>query len=140
MALARHNKHRQMRISHLPIRVMLVDDHPFIRDGLRTIFEVYDDVIVVGEAANGQQAVKLCNEVEPDVILMDLSMPVMDGIEATQIIKDQHSDVDVIVLTADTHANRIERALQAGASCFLFKDSSIDQVVEIVRQCGHQHT
>lgn len=102
-----------------PTRVLIADDRPRSRDGLKVLLATWPEVEVVGEAANGQEAVRLVEECRPEVVLMDAIMPVMDGLEATGIIKDRWPEVKVIVLTI--HASCRLDALAAGADAFLIK-------------------
>lgn len=103
------------------IRVIVADDHPLVRAGLLGMLRA-DDIEIVGSAENGQQAIDLVNELEPDVVLMDLIMPVADGVTATRAIKESHPDVRVIVLTTAQDPARVNEALAAGANGYLLKD------------------
>ena len=116
-----------------PIRVMLVDDHPMVRQGLATMLTVFDDMQLVGEAESGQAAIQLCRQVLPDVILMDLVMPGMDGVAATRAIRQQHPQVQVLALTSFKEAQRIKTVLEAGAIGYLLKDVSADDLVRAIR-------
>lgn len=104
-----------------PIRILLADDHPVVRDGLVAILSTQPDFEVVGEAGNGRSAVQLVQELKPDLILLDLEMPEMDGVETLQILRANNSDVRVIVFTAFDTDERILTAVQAGAQGYLLK-------------------
>jgi DNA-binding NarL/FixJ family response regulator len=116
------------------IRVLLVDDHAVVRRGLRGFFELLDDIEIVGEAGDGREAVTLVEALEPDVVLMDLLMPVMDGIAATGEIKQRFPDVEVVALTSFIEEERVTAALEAGASGYLLKDADADDVAVAVRR------
>jgi DNA-binding NarL/FixJ family response regulator len=115
------------------IRVLLAEDHGLVRAGLERLLATVDDIDVVGGAANGHEAVELAAQTNPDVILMDLSMPGMDGIEATRKIVAAHDDVQVVVLTSLTDRERILGALDAGAIGYLLKDAEPDDLIEGIR-------
>ena len=115
------------------IRVILADDHAVVRDGLRVLLEAQSDVEVVGAAANGRQAVRLVGELRPDVVVMDIAMPELNGIEATQQIHDALPATQVLVLSMHSTTEHIFRALQAGARGYLLKDSAGAEVVDAVR-------
>lgn len=116
-----------------PIRLMIVDDHTMVRRGLGTILKVFDDLQLVGEAENGEAAIKLAAEVLPDVILMDMSLPGMDGAKATRTIRKEYPQIQVIVLTSFKDGNLIKQALEAGAIGYLLKDVSADDLVQAIR-------
>lgn len=115
------------------IKVLIVDDHLVVRQGLRTFLELNDDILVVGEAGDGATAVKMVRTLEPDVVLMDLVMPQMDGITATRQIKTSDAHAKVIALTSFTEDDKVFPAIQAGASSYLLKDVSPDNLVEAIR-------
>jgi NarL family two-component system response regulator LiaR len=116
-----------------PIRVMLVDDHTMVRKGLATFLNVFDDLQLVGEAQNGADAIKLCNEVLPDVILMDMVMPDMDGGTATNLIRQAFPKIQIMVLTSFKEGELIKKALDAGAIGYLLKDVSADDLARAIR-------
>jgi NarL family two-component system response regulator LiaR len=116
-----------------PIRVMLVDDHTMVRRGLATFLKVFDDFKLVGEAENGADAILLCAEVLPDVILMDMVMPEMDGATATRIIRQKFPHVQVIALTSFKEGALIKNALEAGAIGYVLKDISADDLARAIR-------
>ena len=116
-----------------PIRVMLVDDHSMVRHGLMTFLKVYDDLVFAGEAENGEAAIKVCAKVLPDVILMDMVMPVMDGAKATRLIRQQFPHVQVIALTSFKQGDLIKKALEAGAIGYLLKDVSAAELGRAIR-------
>ena len=122
-----------MTISSKPIRVMLVDDHAMVRKGLATFLKVFDELKLVGEAENGEAAIKLCGEIMPDVVLMDMVMPEMDGAAATRIIREKYPQVQVIALTSFKEGELIKTALEAGAIAYLLKDVSADDLVRAIR-------
>jgi DNA-binding NarL/FixJ family response regulator len=115
------------------IRVGVADDHGVIRDGLAGVIAAQPDMEVVGTAANGAEAVAMCSSASPDVVLMDLEMPVMDGIEATRAILDQAPGTVVLVLTSFSDRRRIVGALAVGAVGYLLKDASAEDVVRGIR-------
>ena len=100
-------------ISSQPIRVMLVDDHTMVRRGLATFLEVFDDLELAGEAANGDEAIELCARLLPDVVLMDLAMPDVAGVKAKRVIRQRCTEVQVIALTSFKEAELVQHALQA---------------------------
>ncbi len=105
-------------------RVMLIDDHAMVRQGLRTFLDLQDDIIVVGEAKDGVEALQVVQELEPDVVLMDLVMPRMDGIETVRRMKALHPHIQIIVLTSFGDDQKVFAAIRAGATGFLLKDIS----------------
>jgi DNA-binding NarL/FixJ family response regulator len=115
------------------IRVVVVDDHAVVRDGLAQLLAASSDIELAGTAANGEDAVRVTLEQEPDVVLMDLSMPGIDGIEATRRVKERLSRTNVLVLTSYSDKERVLAALDAGATGYLLKDAEPDEIVEAVR-------
>ncbi|MDY6877120.1 MAG: response regulator transcription factor [Chloroflexota bacterium] len=115
------------------IRVMIVDDHDMVRRGLAAFLRAKPDLELVGEASNGEEALRACARIEPDVILMDLVMPEMDGTIATRIIRERWPQVQVIALTSFQDKKLVQGALQAGAISYLLKNVSIDDLAEAVR-------
>jgi DNA-binding NarL/FixJ family response regulator len=112
---------------------MLVDDHAMVRRGLRGFLELLDDIEIVGEASNGREALERAREVQPDVILMDLVMPELDGIGAIGAIKAEMDDVEVVALTSFVEEAKVTAALEAGASGFILKDAEADDVAAAIR-------
>jgi len=121
-----------MKPSH-SIRVMLVDDHTMVRRGLATFLQVYEDLQLVGEAAGGEQAIQVCADTSPDVILMDMVMPDIDGVTATRVIRQRFSTVQVIALTSFKEEELVQNALQAGAIGYLLKDVSAEKLAQAIR-------
>ena len=113
-----------------PTRVLIADDSAHARDGLRALLATWPEIAVVGEAANGQDAVRLVAEYRPDIVLMDLHMPVLDGVQATQLIKQQWPAVTVVVLTM--YAVEQSAALAAGADAFLIKGSAPERLLSAI--------
>jgi NarL family two-component system response regulator LiaR len=116
-----------------PIRVMLVDDHAVVRSGLSAFLLVCDDMELIGEANSGDEAIHLCKRLQPDVILMDLVMPGMDGAAATRIIREQWPSIQVLALTSFKEKELVESALQAGAIGYLLKNVSADDLAKAIR-------
>lgn len=116
-----------------PIRVLLVDDHPMVRRGLATFLKIFDDFELAGEAADGNEALARCAQVNPDVVLMDLVMPEMDGATATRAIRQQFPDVQVLALTSFKDVQLVQNVLQAGAIGYLLKDVSADELAQAIR-------
>ncbi|MDT7783854.1 MAG: hypothetical protein QOF58_2273 [Pseudonocardiales bacterium] len=121
------------------IRVLLADDHKLVRAGLAALLDSTDDLSVVGEAENGRRAVELAAELLPDVILMDLSMPVMDGVEATREVIRGRPESIVVVLTSFSDQTRVSDALRAGAVGYLLKDSDPRDLLAAVRSAAEGH-
>ena len=115
------------------IKLILVDDHPMIRHGIKTMLLTFDDIRVIGEAGNGSDALALCEETEPDVMLMDVVMPGMDGLETTRAILARYPQVKIIVLTTFPEKDLVQRALEAGAFGYLLKDTPIDTLGGAIR-------
>jgi len=116
-----------------PIRVMLVDDHAMVRRGLATFLRVFDDLLLVGEAESGEAAIQLCAEVTPDVILMDMVLPGMDGAATTRVIRQQFPRTQVLALTSFKEEELVKNALDAGAIGYLLKDVSADELARAIR-------
>jgi NarL family two-component system response regulator LiaR len=116
-----------------PIRVMVVDDHNMVRRGLVAYLEEEPDLELVGEAADGEEAVQLCEQLLPDVILMDLIMPELGGVDATRSIRKRWPQVQVIALTSFQEKELVQEALQAGAISYLLKNVSGDDLVDAIR-------
>lgn len=116
-----------------PIQVLLVDDHTMVRRGLATFLRVFDDLQLAGEAANGAEAIEQCASIHPDVVLMDMVMPEMDGIAATRAIRSRFPSVQVIALTSFKEQELVHEALQAGAIGYLLKDVSADELAQAIR-------
>jgi DNA-binding NarL/FixJ family response regulator len=119
-------------VTDTPIRVLLADDHQLVRTGFRVILEIEDDIDVVGEASDGRQAVDLARQLRPDVILMDVEMPGVDGLTATRAITAEDGP-SVLILTTFDHDDYLFAALQAGASGFLLKNGTPEALTEAVR-------
>lgn len=118
----------------IEIKVLLADDHTLIRDGIRRILSLEPGFQVVGEAASGQEAVRLAGELSPDVILMDINMPGMNGIEASRQIKRDYADIEIIALTIHDDEEYICELVRAGVSAYLLKDVSADKLIFTIRQ------
>ena len=116
-----------------PIRVLLVDDHMVVRSGLGAFLLVFDDMLFVGEASNGKEAVEACANLQPDVVLMDVMMPVMDGISATQEIRERWPRIQVLALTSFKEDDLVQRMLRAGAIGYLMKNITADQLASAIR-------
>ena len=119
-----------------PITILLVDDHKVVRQGVRAFLEIQDDLSVVGEADSGKEGVKLAEQFAPDVILMDLIMPGMDGVEATRLVKNVSPRSQIIMLTSHHQDEHIFPAIRAGALSYLLKDIDPDDLAEAVRKAA----
>ena len=115
-----------------PIRILLVDDHKIVRQGVRAFFDAHEGIDVIGEAGSGAEAVKMVEERVPDVVLMDLIMPGMDGVEATRLAKNISPRTQIVVLTSYHEDEHIFPALQAGALSYILKDVEMDELAEAV--------
>jgi two-component system, NarL family, response regulator LiaR len=117
-----------------PIQVLIVDDHTMVRKGIKALLSEYPDIYVVGEAANGVKAIELTESLKPDVVLIDLAMPVMDGIEAIKRITANHQGQRIIVLTSYTGDDKLFPAISAGALGYVLKDAQPEELVQSIRQ------
>jgi NarL family two-component system response regulator LiaR len=122
-----------------PIRVLIVDDHSLVRDGLKVFLKNYPEIQVIGEASEGQRGLELCGSEQPDVVLMDLVMPVMDGTTATKLIHQRYPRVHILALTSFQERRLVEEAVQAGAAGFLYKDCQPEELAQAIRavHAGH---
>ncbi|MCA1056547.1 response regulator transcription factor [Rossellomorea aquimaris] len=118
----------------MTIRILIADDHHVVRRGLVFFLKTQKDIEIVGEAQNGAEAVKMADSLKPDVILMDLMMPVMDGIEATKEIKQSHPSIQVLMLTSFSDQNHVIPAIEAGAAGYQLKDIEPDELVSSIRK------
>jgi two-component system, NarL family, response regulator LiaR len=117
-----------------PIRVLLVDDHAVVRSGLSAFLLAFEDLDLVGEASSGEEAVRLCDRLAPDVVLMDLVMPGMDGAQATRAIRQKCPAIQVIALTSFKEQELVEGVLEAGAIGYLLKNVSADELAQAIRE------
>jgi DNA-binding NarL/FixJ family response regulator len=120
-------------VSDSPIRVLLADDHAMVRRGLRDFLELHDDIDVVGEAADGAAAIELAAALRPDIVVMDVMMPGIDGIEATARIRAETPGIEIVALTSFIEESRALAAIEAGASGFLLKDADADELAAAIR-------
>ena len=116
-----------------PTRVMIVDDHAMVRSGLAAFLSVAEDCVLVGEAASGAEALRLCEQATPDVVLMDLIMPGMDGVATTRAIRERFPGIRVIALTSFPEDHLIQEVLEAGAISYLLKNVSADELARAIR-------
>lgn len=116
-----------------PIKVMIVDDHPIVRDGLKSVLLAADDMVLAGEAGSGREALARCRESLPDVILMDVVMPGMDGLETTRAVLGQYPEVKIVVLTTFPEEDLVQKALAAGAIGYWLKNAPADALADAIR-------
>ncbi|MFN8464935.1 MAG: response regulator transcription factor [Caldilineaceae bacterium] len=121
-----------LKMEPRPIRILIADDHVMVRIGITTMLKVFDELILVGAATNGQSAIDMCDELAPDLVLMDVHMPEVDGIAATRIIRQQHPEIKVLALTGYADDNGVRKALQAGASGYMLKSASLDELIAAI--------
>lgn len=119
------------------LRILIVDDQTLMRDGLKTILDLEDDLEVIGTASNGKEAYNLAGQLNPDVILMDIRMPVLNGVEATKIIKAEFNDVAIIMLTTFDTDDLIIEALECGADGYLLKDIDADRLIQSIKEAAN---
>jgi DNA-binding NarL/FixJ family response regulator len=119
--------------AHQPIRVLLVDDHAVVRQGLKMFLSLDKDIVVIGEAQNGQEACELTAALKPDIVLMDIIMPIMDGLTAIQKIKMSQPEVEIIALTSILEDDKVFKAIHAGAMGYLMKDTKADALAKAIK-------
>jgi len=117
----------------MPVRILIADDHAMMRDGLRMIIETHEDLLVVGHAVSGHDAIMKAEALHPDVILMDIAMPEMNGIEASRLICDRQPAVKILILSMHNTHEHVFRAIQAGAQGYLLKESAGSEVVVAIQ-------
>ncbi len=122
------------------IRVMIADDHAMVRQGLKTIIELEDDIEVVSQAANGEQAVLLARQDKPDIILMDINMPVLNGLQAIKILKEENCNCKIIVLTLHQDREYLFRTIQLGCEGYVLKDAESSVLIEAIRSVYREKT
>ncbi len=123
-----------------PTRVITVDDQELVRSGIRLMLRAFDDIELVGEASSGAQSLRLCEELRPDVVLMDVRMPNMDGVTATRTIRRQYPDTQVLVLSVYHSSDLVTEAMQAGAIGYVMKNASREELVKAVRAANQGRT
>lgn len=117
------------------IKILVVDDQTLMRDGLKTILDLEEDLEVIGTACNGKEAYRLVKQVKPDVILMDIRMPILNGVEATKLIKEEFKDISIIILTTFDTDDLIIEALACGADGYILKDIDGDRLIQAIKDC-----
>jgi len=127
-------------IDTLGIKILLVDDHPIFLDGIHAILETNDDFIIAGEAKNGYEAIDLVNEVHPDIILMDVAMPELNGIEATKRIAELFPDIKILALSIYSGKRFVKEMLEAGAVGYLLKDNAPEKLVTAIYRIANGDT
>jgi DNA-binding NarL/FixJ family response regulator len=118
----------------IPVRLLIADDHPLVRQALRGMLEREPDIEIVGEAGNGREAVDLCRALDPNLVLMDVRMPEMDGLEATRAIKHEQPEVGVLMVTMHDNQDYMREAAKAGAAGYVLKDASGHELISAVRR------
>lgn len=127
------DRHEQPMTASTPIRVVAVDDHVILRSGIRLLLLTLDDIELVGEAHDGEEALRLCDALRPDVVLMDMVMPGMDGAATTRAIKQRHPQVQVVILSSFADSDLVSKATQAGAAAYLLKGATRQELAEAIR-------
>lgn len=122
------------------IRLLLVDDQTLVRQGFRVLLEAHNDIQVIGEAENGTQAIQQVEALHPDIVLLDIRMPEMDGVAAVQVICQQFDDVKVLMLSTFNDADYVRRAIQSGAIGYLLKDTNAEELVQAIRMAYQGYT
>jgi DNA-binding NarL/FixJ family response regulator len=117
----------------LRITILIVDDHTLLRDGIRAILEEQPDITVVGQAEDGREAVRLASQLRPNVVLMDIAMPLLNGLEATRQIKREHPEINVLILTMYDHEEYFRQVLEVGASGYIIKRAAASELVAAIR-------
>jgi len=115
------------------IKVMIVDDHPLVRHGINTVFKAYEDILPVAEAENGKEAIEMYEKHLPDIVLMDIMMPMIDGVEATELLVKKWPDIKIIALTSFNDSDLIKKALKAGAISYIIKNVSGAKLVKTIK-------
>lgn len=116
------------------VKILLADDHSLFREGVRSLLEEQEDIEIVGEAEDGLEVTRLASKLNPSVILMDINMPIMDGVEATRIILRDHGSIGIIILTMYPQDEHVFEALKAGAKAYLLKDTRTKKLLEVIRK------
>jgi len=114
-------------------KILIVDDHEVVRDGLRNILLSLDNISIAGEAGNGEDAIKMYNSVKPDLVIMDISMPGMNGIEATRIIKEKDPDAKILILTMHDNQEYLNQIIRSGAKGFILKNTDKEELLDAVK-------
>lgn len=117
-----------------PITVLLADDHPLVQDGIRTRFEDIEDIEVIGVASNGQELLDQAEALNPDVIIADISMPIINGLEATRILSQSHPQIKVLILTMHDNKEYMQNAIDSGAKGYILKDQPASEMIDAVRK------
>jgi len=115
------------------IRILVVDDHTLLRDGIQALLEEQQDIVIVGQAEDGREAVRLAHQLRPNVVLMDIAMPLLNGLEATRQIKREHPEINVLVLTMYDHEEYFRQLLEVGASGYIIKRAAASELVAAIR-------
>lgn len=129
-----------MGTTHTEIRILLVDDHPLVLDGINARLEEEEGIRVVGQACNGKEALALAQTIQPDVVLMDITMPIMGGLEATELFKDLHPTIRILALSMHDDQEYILKMIQAGASGYILKDVSSIELIKAIETVHQGNT
>jgi len=132
---------KQLELKSEQITVLLADDHPLVQDGIRTRFEEIDDIEVIGVASNGQELLDQAEALNPDVIIADISMPYINGLEATRLLSESHPHIKILILTMHDNREYIQNAIDSGAKGYMLKDQPAEEMINAVRTIynGEQH-
>ncbi|MBZ0301066.1 MAG: response regulator transcription factor [Anaerolineae bacterium] len=123
-----------MESSDLMIRVLIVDDHPVVRNGISLFLETCEDIECVGQVDSGRKALRACDELQPDVVLMDVVMPDMNGVETTRAIRESHDEIQIIALTSFENEESVPAMIDAGAISYLLKNVAVDEIADAIRR------
>ena len=129
------NDHRELSALR-KITVLIVDDHPIMREGLRRLLELEQDITVLAEVGTGEQALEVAHRIQPDVVLLDINLPTLNGLQVTSRLKNERRHIAVVLLTAYDDQEQILHAMRAGASAYCPKDIDPDKLIEVIRQAA----